>query len=130
MGCHRHETFDRELDALTSVRKDIQNTESRQKDMRLEADREVKQGDSADTNEAAQKHYAAAEYLRINASNLDAKVAEMEQKSKFLMQDSKKVGPNLKDARLKLRKEWIPVWLKDPQAFRPGTKMPSFRLSD
>ena len=27
---------------------------------------------------------------------------------------------------LKLRKEWIPVWLKDPQAFRPGTKMPQF----
>src|ERR1035441_3436381 len=53
----------------------------------------------------------------------------MESKAKFLMQDVKKVGPNLKDVRLKLRKEWIPVWLKDPQAFRPGTKMPSFRLS-
>jgi len=47
-----------------------------------------------------------------------------------LMQDQKKVAPNLKDAKLKLRKEWIPVWLKDPQAFRPGTKMPSFRLTD
>jgi cytochrome c2 len=42
------------------------------------------------------------------------------------MQDQKKVGPNLKDVRLKLHKEWIPVWLKDPQAFRPGTKMPTF----
>jgi cytochrome c2 len=42
------------------------------------------------------------------------------------MQDQKKVGPNLKDVRLKLRKEWIPVWLGDPQAFRPGTKMPTF----
>ena len=42
------------------------------------------------------------------------------------MQDQKKVGPNLKDVRLKLRKEWIPVWLQDPQAFRPGTKMPTF----
>src|SRR2546425_7067195 len=32
---------------------------------------------------------------------------------------------------LKLRKEWIPVWLKDPQAFRPGTKMPTFwRFTD
>jgi cytochrome c2 len=27
---------------------------------------------------------------------------------------------------LKLRKEWIPVWLSNPQAFRPGTKMPTF----
>jgi cytochrome c2 len=46
------------------------------------------------------------------------------------MLDLKKVGPNLKDVRLKLRKEWIPVWLKDPPAFRPGTKMPKFRLTD
>jgi mono/diheme cytochrome c family protein len=28
--------------------------------------------------------------------------------------------------RLKLRKEWIPEWLRDPQGFRPGTKMPTF----
>ena len=50
----------------------------------------------------------------------------MNLQSKYLMQDQKKVGPNLKDVRLKLRKEWIPVWLADPQAFRLGTKMPTF----
>src|SRR2546423_15639071 len=42
------------------------------------------------------------------------------------MQDQKKVGPNLKDVRLKLRKEWIPACLSNPQGFRPGTKMPTF----
>ncbi len=42
------------------------------------------------------------------------------------MQDQKKVGPNLKDVRVKLRKEWVPVWLENPQGFRPGTKMPTF----
>ncbi|HSF24318.1 MAG TPA: cytochrome c, partial [Blastocatellia bacterium] len=42
----------------------------------------------------------------------------------------KKVGPNLKEIRAKIRKEWLPVWLSDPQAFRPGTKMPTFRLAD
>ena len=42
------------------------------------------------------------------------------------MQDVKKVGPNLKDVRVKLRKEWVPVWLQNPQAFRPDTKMPVF----
>src|SRR3954451_2839458 len=34
MGCHRHETFDRESDALMGVRKDVQNLIARQKDMR------------------------------------------------------------------------------------------------
>src|SRR6185295_18800525 len=24
-----------------------------------------------------------------------------------------------------LRKEWVPVWLANPQGFRPGTKMPT-----
>src|ERR1035438_4227807 len=129
MGCHRHESFDREADALTATSKEIQTMATRQKDARIEADREVKLGDAAETDENAKKHFATDEYLRIGASNIDARVAEMESKAKFLMQDVKKVGPNLKDVRLKLRKEWIPVWLKDPQAFRPGTKMPSFRLS-
>jgi mono/diheme cytochrome c family protein len=42
----------------------------------------------------------------------------------------KKVGPNLKDVRLKLNKNWIPVWLKKPSDFRATTKMPNFRLTD
>jgi mono/diheme cytochrome c family protein len=44
--------------------------------------------------------------------------------------EMKKVGPSLKEARVKLKKEWIPVWLKDPHAWREGTKMPTFRLDD
>ena len=46
------------------------------------------------------------------------------------MREVKKVGPSLKEVRMKLRKEWIPVWLKDPHAWREGTKMPTFRLDD
>ncbi|HEY1264209.1 MAG TPA: hypothetical protein VGF06_11850 [Terriglobales bacterium] len=42
----------------------------------------------------------------------------------------KKIGPNLKDIRLKLNKNWIPVWLHKPTDFRPTTKMPNFRLND
>ncbi len=129
VGCHRHQEFDREADALTDVRKQIQVFETQQKEARLDIDRENKKGDQAETNEEAQAHFAKAESLRLTTSTMDAKVAELEQQAKFLMQDQKKVAPNLKDARLKLRKEWIPVWLKDPQAFRPGTKMPKFRLS-
>jgi cytochrome c2 len=46
------------------------------------------------------------------------------------VREVKKVGPSLKEARVKLKKEWIPVWLKDPPQWREGTKMPSFRLDD
>jgi cytochrome c2 len=129
-GCHRYEGFDRESDALTEVRKQVQTLENQQKEDRLESERQAKAGDDAETNQEAQQHYAKAETLRISASNIDARVGELDQQAKYLMQDQKKVGPNLKDARLKLRKEWIPVWLKDPPGFRPGTKMPRFRLTD
>ena len=50
--------------------------------------------------------------------------------TKSLRQDIKQAGPNLKDVRLKLRQQWIPRFLKDPQAISPGTKMPRFRLND
>jgi cytochrome c551/c552 len=129
-GCHRYEMFDREVDALGAARNEIMSLEMQQKEARLESAREIKAGDGAETNEAAQKHYAAAENLRVKASNMDALIAELDYKSKLLMQDVKKIGPNLKDVRHKLRKEWIPVWLKDPPAFRPGTKMPKFRLTE
>ena len=54
---------------------------------------------------------------------------QLDHTTKSLLQDMKKVGPNLKDVRLKLNKNWIPVWLKKPTDFRPTTKMPNFRLN-
>ena len=50
-----------------------------------------------------------------------------------LMQDMKKVGPNLKDVRLKLNKNWIPVWLKKPYRFSShdeDAELPPDRPSD
>ena len=44
--------------------------------------------------------------------------------------ERKKVAPSLKEVRVKLRKEWLPVWLENPHAFRPGTRMPAFRLEE
>ena len=59
---------------------------------------------------------------------LAARIDQLKVQAKYMMQDQKKVGPNLKDVRVKLRKEWVPVWLDDPQKFRPGTKMPTMDL--
>ena len=78
------------------------------------------------TTPKVQRLLAHAESLRVQNSQLAARIDELNLQTRYLQQDQKKVGPNLKDVRLKLRKEWVPVWLKDPQAFRPGTKMPTF----
>jgi cytochrome c2 len=68
--------------------------------------------------------------LRVANSKLDLRIVQLDRTTKSLLQDMKKVGPNLKDVRLKLNKNWIPVWLKKPTDFRPTTRMPNFRLND
>ena len=43
---------------------------------------------------------------------------------------SKKLGPDLGLAPIRLKKEWLLMFLKDPQAFSPGTQMPTFGKPD
>ncbi|MDT5122756.1 MAG: hypothetical protein QOC96_2238 [Acidobacteriota bacterium] len=125
VGCHRSEGFDHEADALSNTRQQIIQLEDNIK----ANDRDARQARDAVSNasdEEAQKLQARAESLTITNSLLAAQLDQLNIQSRYLMQDQKKVGPNLKDVRLKLVKEWIPEWLKNPQAFRPGTKMPTF----
>ena len=90
----------------------------------------MKQADSATSNEEANRLNEQAVALRVSNSKLDGQIQQLAFRSHSLMQDVKKIGPNLKDIRLKLNKNWIPVWLKKPTDFRPTTKMPNFRLTD
>ncbi len=122
VGCHRYEGFDRETDALSAARQNTTQLEEQilanEKQIREDTEAANQAADDAE----AQKLLAHAESLRVTNSLLAARKDQVNLQSKYLMQDQKKVGPNLKDVKLKLRKEWIPVWLKDPQAFRPGNE--------
>ena len=126
VGCHRYEGFDRESDALAFTRQSLGQLQDQitanEKQIRQETDTAAQVED----NNEARRLLAHAESLRVTNSLLAARIDQLNLQSKYLMQDQKKVGPNLKDVRIKLRKEWIPVWLTDPQQFRPGTKMPTF----
>jgi cytochrome c551/c552 len=126
VGCHRYEGFDREADALTNTRQSITQLEDQVK--ANEHDAKVARADSATarSDEEAQRLLAHAESLTVTNSQIEAKIDQLNTQARYLMQDQKKVGPNLKDIKLKLKRDWIPVWLQDPQAFRPGTKMPTF----
>ncbi|MEA2206957.1 MAG: hypothetical protein QOE77_3733 [Blastocatellia bacterium] len=124
VGCHRSESFDREADALSGTRQMISQLEEQ-----ISAnERQAQHEEAAEVTDETEvlRLKAHAEALRITNSQLAARIDQLNVQTRFLMQDQKKVGPNLKDVRLKLKKEWIPVWLQDPQAFRPGTKMPTF----
>ncbi len=127
MGCHRYEGFDRETDALSSTRQQIGQLQDQitANDKQILADQKATESDTV-KDEDVKKFLAHAESLRVTNSLLAARIDQLNLQAKYQMQDVKKVGPNLKDVRVKLRKEWVPVWLENPQGFRPGTKMPTF----
>jgi cytochrome c551/c552 len=129
-GCHRYEGYDKEPEDLNSVGQQIKQIETQRKDNLKQSAYLMKQADAAESNDEANKFNTEAVDLRVANSKLEARLQQLDFQSHSLMQDMKKIGPNLKDVRLKLNKNWIPVWLKKPTDFRPTTKMPNFRLSD
>jgi len=126
VGCHRYEGFDRETDALNNSRQAIKQLDDQiiANEKQIRADTAAS-GASTDDVEA-KALLAHGQSLMLTNSLLAARVDQLNLQSKYLMQDQKKVGPNLKDIQLKLNKGWLQGWLKDPQVFRPGTKMPKF----
>jgi len=130
MGCHRYEGYDKEPEDLNSIGQQIKQIETQKKENVKNSADLMKQADASESNEEANALNTKAVDLKVANSKLDARLQQLDFQSHSLMQDQKKVGPNLKDVRLKLNKNWIPVWLKKPSDFRPTTKMPNFRLTD
>ena len=130
MGCHRYEGYDKEPEDLLAANQQIHQLETQQKDNLRQAGLYMKQADQASDNTEANRLNQEAETLRITNSRIDGRIEQLDLQSRSLLRDMKKVGPNLKEIRAKLNRNWIPVWLKKPTDFRPTTKMPNFRLSD
>src|SRR5436190_10543632 len=120
------ESFDREADALTNARQQISQLQDQISANERQAKLDTDNSANASDDFEVKRLLAHAESLHVQNSQLAARIDELNLQTRYLQQDQKKVGPNLKDVRLKLRKDWIPVWLENPQAFRPGTKMPTF----
>ncbi len=129
MGCHRYEGYDNEPEELNSISQQIKQIENQKIDNLKQSAYLMKEADAAETNDEANQLNTRAVDLKVSNSKLDGRLQQLDFQSHSLMQDMKKVGPNLKDVRLKLNKNWIPVWLNKPTDFRPTTKMPNFRLT-
>ncbi len=129
-GCHRYEGYDKEPEDLNSIAQQIKQMEQEKKENLKQSAYLMKQADAAESNREANRLNDRAVALKVANSKLDLRIVQLDRTTKSLLQDIKKVGPNLKDVRLKLNKNWIPVWLKKPTDFRPTTRMPNFRLND
>src|SRR5437763_1838239 len=130
VGCHRFEGYDKEPEDLLSVAQQIKQLDIQKNDNFNQAGDLMKHADEAESNEEANRLNDRAVALKVTNSKLDLRIVQLDRSTKSLLEDIKKVAPNLKDIRLKLNKNWIPVWLKKPSDFRATTKMPNFRLSD
>jgi cbb3-type cytochrome oxidase cytochrome c subunit len=130
MGCHRYEGFDRDPEDLSNIRQQLRQLDTQRAELEREAGFTIQKADRSRDNAEAQRLYTHADDLKVRSSAVAAKMEQLSMRAKSLQFEVKKVGPNLKEAKMKLRKEWIPVWIKDPNHWRPGAKMPTFRLAD
>jgi cytochrome c551/c552 len=128
VGCHKFEGFDDQPEQLQATHQLIKQLGERRKEFELDVPRLNKQADAAPDNETARSLYAKANNLTVEMSGIDARIEQLDLKSESLFREAKKVGPDLKEVRMKIHKEWIPVWLGHTHEFRPTTKMPQFRL--
>ena len=129
VGCHRFEGYDKEPEDLAGTERTIQQLGTERAQDTLDIQKDNQAGDNAPDNATAQAYYLKALDLQVAISKIDMQVDQLNRHTKYLMMDRKKVGPDLKEVRAKLRPEWIPVWLQNPHAFRPTTRMPRFRLT-
>jgi cytochrome c551/c552 len=130
IGCHRYEGFDNEGEQLLSARQTIRQMEMQKKEMEMEAARLSNQAkDPSIDNDTARRLLAKAGEIPVRISRLEAQAEQLDARARGLMREEKKVGPSLKEVRMKLRKEFIHYWLEHTHEFRPETKMPQFRFA-
>ena len=98
-GCHRYEGYDKEPEDLNSVSQQIKQIETQKKDNLKQTAYLMKQADAAESNDEANKLNGQAVDLRVANSKLDGRLQQLDFQSHSLMQDMKKIGPNLKDVR-------------------------------
>ncbi len=128
VGCHRFQGYDTEPEDLLATEKQIQQLEAERSEDRRNIQRAIQQGDQAPDNETARKFYTQADALRVSVSDIDLQIDQLNVRTKHLLMGMKKAGPDLREVRIKIQPEWIPVWITNPHAWRPTTKMPRFRL--
>ncbi len=129
-GCHPRQGFDQERLALRINQKDVSTLETEKEAVRLLIERTVARADESETNEEASRLYAEADRLTLAVADLDTRADRERQRGRQLLEEVKTPGPNLKEVRVKVRRDWLPGWIENPHTFRPTTKMPRFRLEE
>ena len=119
-ACHPREGYDAEAVALKETNQEQKRIAEDRRRLRRELDAFYESDEDLEGDPGA---------IKQELSQLDVDSQQLTLRRTGLRRARKRPGPNLKDVRAKLKKEWLPVWLEDPRAFRPTTRMPDFRLT-
>ena len=133
MGCHRYEGYDKEPEDLNSVGQQIKQIETQKKENVKNSADLMKQADAAESNDEANKLNTQAVDLRVANSKLDARLQQLDFQSHSLMQDQKKVGPNLKDVAAEAEQELDSGVAEEALGFpsdHEDAELPPYRSSD
>jgi cytochrome c551/c552 len=128
IGCHKYAGFDNQGEQLSEAERSIGSLERNKTANVLQTKVLNHKGDTAATNAEAQRYYSEATNLTVENAKIDTRITALESKTHDLFQEVKKVGPNLKEIRMKLHQDWIPYWIAHTHTFAPNAQMPQFRL--
>ncbi len=135
-GCHRYDGYDAESEEFALVRKDLLDIRVKKEkvDEKL-ATLPARRAMLAELDEDAAK--IAGTKINQEEKDFTQQMSGLEtarlvkgQRSKDLLSEIKKVGPSLKELKMKVKPEWLPVWIQAPTKFRPDTKMPQYETLD
>jgi cytochrome c2/cytochrome c1 len=147
-GCHKYEGFNREIDQITALEgraKEIDaavvEKQTRIENLRLlnaALDEDVPEQKAAKDRDLA-ANLRERQALQQEISGLLTESDRAEKRLRDAHVERQRVGPNLKDVRIKIRPEFLTDWINSPRdahkdasgrPFRPETKMPTFRWAN
>jgi mono/diheme cytochrome c family protein len=141
-GCHGMTGYDDEAERarvvakrISDIRDEIQEKSTRIDNLGAAASvvfDAVDEDDSLEdrANELSAESQIDQAALKMQIAGLRTEEGQLRRKLRDLYKEKKKVGPNLKDIRAKVRPEWLTPWVDDPTQWRPDTKMPVFRWAN
>ncbi len=132
-GCHELKGYDVEPERsrgvamrITDIDLEMEALEQRARNLKAVVD-PVFDEDEDVANRLAGDVALQGNALRMQIAGLQTERTNLGRELYDVVKERKKVGPNLKDLRAKVKPEWLTQWIQDPRNWRPSTKMPAFR---
>lgn len=114
IGCHRLAGFEDELEDMKLVANQIRTLkQQKENNLRRAALREG-QSEAAPTDEKARALLQEAKDIKVENNLIEVELDQLNQRTRDLLREKKKVGHNFKEIRNKLYPNWIPFFVHGP----------------